>query len=182
MFTTRLANQKDFSKIYSLYKKVAEKTIGIARSSEEITESYIQNFINNSYETGIELVIENPNNKEEIIAEIHCYKLIPQVFSHILSELTIVIDPDFHGKGIGKMIFTHLLELITNKRPDILRVELIARESNTKAIEFYEKIGFKVEGRFEKRIRNDQNNFEADIPMAWFNTNYSVCRKPTANI
>jgi len=69
-------------------------------------------------------------------------------------------------------MFNSLLKLIEEKRTDILRVELIARESNTNAIKFYEKLGFKIEGRFEKRINNKNGNFEADIPMAWFNKNY----------
>ena len=173
MLIIRQANLKDFQGIYSLYKKVAERTIGLARSDEEITTLYIQDFMKHATETGVELIIENPENKEEIIAEIHCYKLKPKVFSHILSELTIVVDPDFHGKGIGKSIFKHLLELIKKHRKDILRVELIARESNNKAIEFYKKIGFNVEGRLENRVKNNYNNFEADIIMAWFNPGYS---------
>lgn len=172
MFSTRPANENDFDKIYSLYKKVATEKIGIARSSEEITENYIHAFMKNASASGIELVIEDPSNADRIIAEIHCYKLAPKVFSHLLSELTIVVDQDFHGKGLGKMIFKNLLDTVTETRPDILRVELIAQESNGKAIELYKKVGFKIEGRFEKRIRTCGNNFEADIPMAWINPNY----------
>ena len=37
----------------------------------------------------LQLVIDHPENSNQIIAEIHCYKLIPKVFSHVLSELTI---------------------------------------------------------------------------------------------
>ncbi|MEO8771194.1 MAG: GNAT family N-acetyltransferase [Ferruginibacter sp.] len=172
MFTTRLANENDFYKIYSLYKKVASEKIGIARSSEEITENYIHAFMKNASGTGIELVVENPSNANRIIAEIHCYKLTPKVFSHLLSELTIVVDQDFHGKGLGKMIFKNLLDTITETRPDILRVELVAQESNGKAIALYKKVGFNIEGRFEKRIRTSGNNFEADLPMAWINPNF----------
>lgn len=174
MFEVRQANSNDLNKIYSLYKKVAEQTTGIARSSAEITKPYVKSFIRNSAETGIELVIDNPEKKENIIAEIHCYKLTAKVFSHTLSELTIVTDPDFQGKGIGKMIFMHLLDSISNYRNDVLRVELIARESNRKAIKFYQQIGFKLEGRLENRIMNSLGNFESDIPMAWFNKNYLV--------
>jgi ribosomal protein S18 acetylase RimI-like enzyme len=46
-------------------------------------------------------------------------------------------------------------------------VELIARESNAKAIAFYQSLGFVIEGRFERRIRNPDGSLEADIPMAW---------------
>jgi ribosomal protein S18 acetylase RimI-like enzyme len=165
MFTVRRANDSDKHKILELYKKVATIAGGIARTAEEITPPYVQNFMDHSSKTGMELVIENGDT---IIAEMHCYQLSPKVFHHILSELTIVVDPDFHGKGVGKKIFTYLLDHITTQRPDILRVELIARESNQKAIAFYKQLGFKEEGRFEQRIAN-QEGFEADIPMAWFN-------------
>jgi ribosomal protein S18 acetylase RimI-like enzyme len=174
MDTIRQANPSDKYKILNLYKRVAEKTMGIARTESEIDENYVQSFMDNSRDTGIELVIDGNSDSKEIIAEIHCYKLGPKVFSHVFSELTIVIDPDCQGKGIGNSIFTHLLDFISANRPDILRVELIARESNQKAINFYKKLGFTVEGRFKNRITSNEGSFEADIPMAWFNKNYSV--------
>jgi len=172
MFTVRHANQTDVNKIHALYKKVADRTTGLARSGDEITKDYIQHFIKNSSDSGIELVIDDPENTNQIIAEVHCYKLVPKTFSHILSELTIAVDPDFQGKGIGRMIFTHLLDFIKTSKTDIMRVELISRETNLKAISFYESLGFKREGRFENRIRSNRNEFEADIPMAWFNPNF----------
>lgn len=58
------------------------------------------------------------------------------------------------------------------KRPDILRLELLTRESNTKAIKFYEKLSFKIEGKFENRVLISDNKFESDIAMVWFNKNY----------
>ncbi len=90
----------------------------------------------------------------------------------MLSELTVAVDPNYQGKGIGKLIFQSLLNIIQEERNDILRVELITRESNQKAIQFYQKLGFIIEGRFEKRISASTNTFEADIPMAWFNLNF----------
>jgi len=174
MFQIRQANSTDLNKIYALYKKVATETTGLARSGDEIIVDYVQTFMENSSNTGIELVVDNPANSNQIIAEIHCYKLIPKTFSHVLSELTIAVDPDHQGQGIGRMIFTHLLDFITNRRHDVLRVELISREFNLKAISFYESIGFTREGKFEKRIRSNENEFEADIPMAWFNPNFKT--------
>ena len=174
MFTARHANPSDFNKIYTLYKVVAKAPIGIARSPEEITAAHIKNFMADAAGTGIELVIDNPGNKEEIIAEIHCYKPGPKIFNHILSELTIAVHPDFQGQGLGKKIFTFLLEFVTSNRPDILRVELFVQESNERAIELYKKIGFIPEGRFQKRIPGKENMLEADIPMAWFNPAYPV--------
>ena len=164
MFKIRQANLNDFKKIYTLYKKVATETTGLARTSDEITEQYMHDVMKNARESGIELVIDNPASSNEILREIHCYKLGPKTFGHLLSELTIAVDPDHQGKGLGRMIFTYLLNIITNKRPDILRVELISRETNLKALSFYKSLGFKREGKFENRIRSDENGFEVDIP------------------
>jgi ribosomal protein S18 acetylase RimI-like enzyme len=173
MFNVRSANENDYTKIYALYKAVAAEPIGIARSPEEVTELYIKDFMKDAEESGIELVIEHPDNPETIIADIHCHTPAPKKFHHILSDLTIAVHPDFQGKGAGKKIFVHLLDYITNNRPDILRVELFVQESNERAIAFYKKIGFVPEGRFEKRIPGGANILEADIPMVWFNAAYS---------
>jgi ribosomal protein S18 acetylase RimI-like enzyme len=171
-YITRFANLSDENKILNLYKRVAKNVGGIAREEDEITQEYIFNNLQKSLANGICLLVENPNDSKEIIAEIHCYKLEPRVFHHVLSELTIVVHPDFQNKELGKLLFTKLLNYSETNRNDILRIELIARESNINAIAFYQKIGFVIEGRFEKRISNVTGTFEADIPMAWFNTSF----------
>ena len=171
MYTIRQALPADQKNIFLLYKKVAAEPGGIAMGYDEITENYVEHFIQNASGSGVELVAVEDNNSKNIIGEIHCYKLLPKVFRHVLSELTIVVHPGFQRKGIGKNIFCALLDFISAGRPDVLRVELIARESNTKAIEFYKQLGFVVEGRFENRI-DGSGRFEADIPMAWFNKNF----------
>ena len=148
-FITRKSTFEDKNQIFNLYKKVSKQVGGLARSFDEITESYVENFINKSHKNGLQLVIQNSINNS-IVAEIHCYKLEPKIFEHILSELTIVVNPDFQSQGLGKIIFQSLLDKVSSERKDILRIELIARESNLKAIRFYQKLGFVIEGRFEK--------------------------------
>jgi ribosomal protein S18 acetylase RimI-like enzyme len=165
----RLAKVEDFEKIWKLYQRVAQNLGGLAREADEVTPQYIAQLMQKSAKTGFQWVIENLEDSE-IVAEIHCYKLEPRTFSHILSELTICVHPHYQGRGVGKTIFAHLLHHIRQHCPDILRVELVARESNQKAIVMYQKLGFVIEGRFERRIRSADGNFEADIPMAWFNS------------
>jgi len=167
-FFTRKATLEDTNEIFELYKRVSKEVGGLARIEKEISKTYIENFSHKSFENGLQFVVPDPLNEQGIIAEIHCYQLEPGVFKHILSELTVAVHPDYQGKGLGRQLFQTLLDDIQFNRPDILRVELIARESNSKAIQLYEKLGFKIEGRFENRINNGNNSFEADIPMAWF--------------
>lgn len=40
------------------------------------------------------------------------------------------------------------------------------------------RLFFKIEGRLEKRIRSNEDDFESDIPMAWFNPNYAMIGAP----
>jgi ribosomal protein S18 acetylase RimI-like enzyme len=171
-YVTRFAKLSDEIKIYNLYKKVAKTPGGIAREDDEVTPVYVASNLQKSLENGVSLVIDNPDNAEDIIAEVHCYQLEPRVFNHVLSELTIVVHPGFQNLGLGKLLFIDLFKYVQANRIDILRIELIARESNKKAIDFYQKIGFVIEGRFEKRIDTKTGSFEADIPMAWFNRNF----------
>ena len=168
----REATTDDHSKIKRLYRDVARLEGGIARAEDEITDDYIRNFLEKSITSGLIIVAEHPENPEELIAEIHAYKPGPAVFGHVFSELTIVVHPDFQRKKIGRTIFTIFLEEIGINRQDIGRVELIARESNQKAIRFYQSFGFRIEGRMEMRIKSSDGNYEADIPMAWQNPNF----------
>jgi len=155
---------EDVDAIHSLYREVAAIEGGLARTADEISREYVTNFVSKAIESGITVVAQND---EKIIGEIHAYALGPKVFAHVLGELTIAVHPEFQGAGVGKALFTELMRQVSENRADITRVELIARESNRKAIEFYKKLGFEIEGRMTNRIKSVGGGFEADIPMAW---------------
>jgi len=168
----RTAETEDFRSIRKLYQDVAQQPGGLARTSDEITDDYVSGFLHKSIESGLILVAEHPDNPGELIAEMHAYKPGPATFNHVYTDLTIVVHPDFRGKKIGRTLFTIFLEEIGLNRKDIGRVELIARESNTKAISFYQSFGFTIEGRLEMRIKTTDGDYEADIPMAWQNPHF----------
>ncbi len=166
-YKVRSAALADLHKIMALYREVALQSGGIARVVDEITEGYVRNFLEKSLGSGVILVVENPSDPEELIAEVHTYTPKIKVFAHVFSDLTIVVRPGFQGRGVGKLLFGTLMKKIEEKHLEIQRVELIARESNEKAIGFYKSFGFKVEGRMENRIDGKTGKLEADIPMGW---------------
>lgn len=168
----RTADMEDLHRLIVLYKAVARTEGGIARLEHEVTEEYVKNFIQKSLATGIIIVGENPDNADELVASIHGYKAGIRVFEHVLGDVTIVVHPHFQGKKIGRTILTIFLEEIGRNRMDIGKVELIARESNVKAIQLYQSLGFLIEGRLEMRIRTTHHTYEADIPMGWQNPNF----------
>jgi putative acetyltransferase len=136
----------------------------LARLHAEITQEYIQGFVANSCNAGLIFVVESNG---QLLAEIHAYKSRLFCFAHVLSELTIAAAPKAQGRGVGRFLLQQFMEHIRLNMPDVLRVELIARESNRKAIGFYESLGFRQEGCFNHRIRNVDGTLESDIPMAW---------------
>jgi RimJ/RimL family protein N-acetyltransferase len=158
----------DHKNLKNLHQVVAKISGGIARSFDEITDDYISTIIMNALKTGYLFVAEYKGN---IIGSMHTYALGPQVFAHTLGEITIVVHSEFQGKGIGSKLIGALLNEVQNYRPDILRVELSAHESNINAIKLYEKLGFVREGRLENRVKG-LYGFEADILMAWFNKKF----------
>ena len=121
---------------------------------------------------GLMIVGEHPEDSEQLIAEIHASKGKVHVFSHLMSDVTIAVHPDFQGKKIGRTLFTIFLEEVAQNRPDIGKIQLVTRESNLRAIHLYQSLGFKIEGRFEMQIRTTDGNYEADIPLGWQDPNF----------
>jgi ribosomal protein S18 acetylase RimI-like enzyme len=167
----RNSTWEDCESIFRLYQLVSQTEGGLARKTGEISKGYVEQFTKKALENGVQFVAIDPFQEDKLIGEVHCYKMEPRVFSHVLSDLTIAVDPEYQGHGVGNRLFQTLLDHVTEERNDILRVELIARESNTRALRLYRKLGFQAEGRLEKRIHSI-GRLEADIPMAWFNEKF----------
>lgn len=156
---------EDIVGIFKLYKRVAAIPGGLARLEGEIDQAYVSSFVTRSLARGIVQVAEDADGR--VVGEIHAYSPKLYCFSHVLSELTMAVDPDAQGRGIGRLLFQSMLDRVVDERRDVTRVELIARESNTKALRFYRSLGFTREGRLVGRIRNIDGTLECDIPMAW---------------
>lgn len=158
------ARPEDFAGIKALYQSVARQGGGIARTEEEITDDYIHHNLDSALNRGINYVAKSG---DQVVGEIHAYRSVPALFAHVLSDLTIAVHPDFQGCGVGRAIFSALLNEVKTKHPHFLRVELFVRESNLKAQAFYQSLGFQIEGRFQQRVRRLDGELEADLPMAW---------------
>lgn len=168
--TIRKTNIRDYPILIDLYKEVARISGGIIRTDSEIDFDYINMFIENSLKKGLSLVAEKDS---EIVGEIHAYTPDILAFRHMLSDLTIVIHPDYQNQGIGKELFKEFLQIIQEEFKHILRIELYVREENTPIVRFYESLGFINEGRQENKILNTSNELETPLHMAWFNPNFN---------
>jgi putative acetyltransferase len=160
---------EDYSQLISLYKEVAAKSGGIIRIDDEINFDYVNMFIENSLRNGLSLVAVVDSR---VVAEIHGYTPEIYAFRHMLSDLTIVVLPEFQNQGIGKKLFLKFLKTVQEEFQHILRVELYVREENKPIVEFYESLGFINEGRQKNKILNRANELETPLHMAWFNPSF----------
>jgi ribosomal protein S18 acetylase RimI-like enzyme len=163
----------DLDAILQLYTKVAAIPGGIIRIPTEITQSYVADFLSKSWDTGVSLVAKN-DESGAVLGEIHAYTYGLSAFRHILTDLTIVVDPEFQGQQIGRKLFTAFLQHVRAHFTHILRVELFVREKNTKAIRFYEELGFCEEGRHNNKILNTDGSLETPIEMVWMNPDFTL--------
>ena len=81
---------------------------------------------------------------EEKVIGLACYWAILEE-AHIT---ILAIHPDFQGKGLGKLLLNHLLQEI-NKQ-DLKTATLEVSANNQKALNLYQKFGFKEAGRRKK--------------------------------
>lgn len=161
--------QQDQPEILQLYRLVAAQGDGIIRNENEITEAYITDFIEKSLHKGLILLARK---NAALIGEIHAYTPDIFAFRHMLSELTIVVHPEYQGLGIGRKLFTHFLDIVKIHYRHILRIELFVRAESHNTYNFYTSLGFVDEGRHENKILNPDLTLETPIHMAWFNPRF----------
>ena len=155
----------DLPAVVTLYRNVAAVPGGLARLAEEVDETWVSDFLTRSHANGLSLVTQAESG--EIVGEIHAYSPGLYCFSHVPTDLTIAVAPEAQGQGVGRQLFETFVRYVVEMRPDIQRVELISRESNRKAILFYESLGFRQEGELVSRIRDNDGSIEYDNTMAW---------------
>jgi putative acetyltransferase len=161
---TRPLDGASINEVLALYRVTARGRSGLARSPDEIDESYVRQFLERASVDGIAFGVICPDGS--LCGEIHSVRMAPLQFRHVLTDLTIAVHPGWQGKGVGTRLFNAMIERARSLVPPIARIELVAREGNADAIRLYERLGFVREGRFTKRVLLPNGELEDDIPMA----------------
>ncbi len=152
----------DVDVLVAMHRAVAAAPGGLARTPGEIDAAYVSGFVAKASAGGVAL---GAWNGDELAGEIHAGRMGIAQFAHVLTDLTVAVHPSWQGRGVGSRLFAALFETARGLTPRVERVELMAREGNADAIRLYERLGFRVEGRFEGRVRMPDGSTEADIAM-----------------
>lgn len=154
--------------IQAVYSAVADFPDGVIRLKEEITLEYVKGFLSKSIDKGLSLVALLDG---QVVGEIHAYTPDIFAFQHLLTDLTIMVHPAQHGKGIGRKLFEAFLAIVQAEYQHILRVELYVREHVVRNVQFYEGLGFQNEGRQAHKIFTT-TGLQTPQHMVWFNPSF----------
>lgn len=159
------ASAADRAAIAALYRRVATVPDGLARTPAEITDDYIDHFMARAAHKGVELIWREADGS--VLGDIHASGPGIASLSHLLTDLTIAVDPAAQGRGIGRALFQGLLDHVSVNMPHISRVELFARASNVRARALYLSLGFVDEGLLRRRVNDAHGVAQDDTIMGW---------------
>jgi putative acetyltransferase len=162
-FTVRPATPQDAAAILALHRKVAALPGGLAREPGEVTVDYIAHAMAVAADGGVNLVATGSDG--DLCGELHVERMKVGIFTHVLTDLTVAVDPDWQGRGVGSALFRALIETARTMTPPVGRIELWTGAANLGAQRLYQRLGFKIEGRMIGRGRYPDGHVEDDIVM-----------------
>ena len=136
---------------------------GLGRLPHEMDRAWMDDALGHALDDGVAI---GAWDEGRLAGMIKASRMPSVQFQHVLWDLTVAVDPDFQGHGIGRGLFEALFAAAEALTPRIERIELVVREGLGHAIRLYENMGFKLEGRFERRFHLADGRYEADLPMA----------------
>lgn len=152
----------DAAAILAVYKAAARQGAGILRREHEVTEAYIHHNLTNSLATGLSLVVLCDG---VVVGELHGWARPVRQLAHVLSDISIAIDPVAQGSGLGRALFEALIAGVRRDMAHIRVLELFCREDNARAISLYETMGFVLEGRLVNRVALEDGSYKDDLIM-----------------
>ena len=136
---------------------------GLGRLPDEMDLAWMEEALAGALEGGVAI---GAWDGSRLVGMIKASRMPSVQFQHVLWDLTVAVDPDFQGRGIGRKPVRGIVCDAATLTPKVERIELVVREGLTHAIRLYERLGFRLEGRFERRFRLSNGAYEADLPMA----------------
>lgn len=92
---------------------------------------------------------------------------------------TLAVDPDLHASGFAQSMLQTVLSDLRSE--SVRRVELVVETDNVRAIRFYKRNGFSVEGTLRGSYRRAHEDCDIDSHIMAIVYPPAVVAKPSAN-
>ncbi len=176
----RPARREDAGLFKALTFSVIEAKKGSMQLVEEAPETDARALeIINQYETkgmahGALLVAaplgpDGAETGEELAGELSA-KRIPLIRLRHNAYLGLGVAPNWQGVGVGRALMEAVIDWAKWTRevdpPGVLRLELCTISDNFRAIALYESLGFVLDGRRERKVRDPDGTFRDDLEMS----------------
>jgi len=167
----RKATLNDIEQIYDLYKIVTKHNPGnLTQEDYEVTIDYVEEMVKTGIERGLVLAIERDN---EIIGYFKAFTSKFKCLAHVLADATLMVSPEYQKQGgYGAKLLIKVFNEIKSNMQHICKFDIFPHESNTLAIQMYQKFGFKLEVNNSSKIRNYDGSFGGEVLMSWKNDNF----------
>ncbi len=157
-FKLRIGSLSDFDQLYAIYM---DKAVNPFLNFEIMSQEAFKPIFNELLQSGELYVYEN---EAQIVATCVVMRLKRRAH-HVATLGTLATHPEFQGKGMGTQFIKELINKL--KATGIKRIDLCAEADNPKAISFYQKLGFKLEGVLQKYfLRENENKYIDEHLMA----------------
>lgn len=168
----RKATLEDIHQIYDLYKAVTKHNPGnLTQEDYEVTIDYVEEMVKAGLERGIVLVAQKD---DKIISYLKAFTSKFKCLAHTLGDVTSMSHPDYQNLGYGVKLWLKGINEVKTGMRHILRIEIVPHESNSGVINMHQRVGFKIESKCDKKIRNHSGDFGDEVILSWSNPNFSV--------
>jgi putative acetyltransferase len=145
-YNLRLGGASDFDALYEIYM---DKQVNLFLSFEIMAKEKFKPLFLEILQSGSLYVY---TDDKHIVATC-IVKRLKRRAAHVASLGTLATHPAFQGKGIGTQFMNALIAKL--KIEGIRRIDLCAEADNPKAIGFYQKLGFELEGILKQYFRRE---------------------------
>ena len=169
-YKIRKARNTDKQQIHDLVRASIASEKKLANPSL-VPNGFMEEFVDKMIHKGLMLVVENDMQEVEMIGEVHDYQTAatPEHNPSPLKEfifLSRLHKPDCNEET---QLVNWLLGEIRNKYHDVFRVKLNTPVSSNASVDYYKKMGLRVEGNFYGRLKNNAEQHRLLVPFSWFN-------------